>query len=56
MGPLGMRSTYALPATSGGAMAMAGSTAPPSCGSDEMLGINSSGSSGGNAATVSMPK
>lgn len=56
MGPPGMRSTNALPAcaTSGGAMAMAGSTAVPSLGSDDMLGMNSSGSSGGSAATESM--
>ena len=56
MGPAGRRSTYALPecATSGGAIAMAGRTAVPSFGSDDMLGIKSSGSSGGSAATVSM--
>lgn len=35
-------------------MAMAGSTAVLSLASDDMLGINSSGSSGGRAATVSI--
>ena len=56
MGPAGSRSTYALPAwaTSGGAMAIAGRTAAPSFGSDDMFGMKSSGSSGGSAATESM--
>lgn len=35
-------------------MAMAGSTAVQSLASDDILGMNSSGSSGGSAATVSM--
>lgn len=37
-------------------MAMAGSTAVLSLASDDILGINSSGSSGGRAATVSMTR
>ena len=37
-------------------MAMAGRTAAVSLGSDDMLGMKSSGSSGGSAATVSMAR
>ena len=37
-------------------MAMAGRIVAPSLASDEMLGIKSSGSSGGNVATVSIPR